>query len=218
MKTAIRNLSATIIVLLFSISSSYAGVITILDSIQTQYNANGSPIAWDGSTFWTKSGSTAQSMLHQYNLNGELLNSISDPSPNPIGLGATRALTSDGTSLWSWSSVNDQSYLYQFDFSGNILSIVPTEVPYPYAHGLTWDGSGFRAMVGSSVYRLDTNGNVIASITSSAFGQFGLAFDGISYITDHLGYDTIYRVDAENGNILDTTKVWTEKRYIIQLS
>lgn len=192
-----------IVVVCLLAGNSYAGTIDVIDSIYTQYNENGSPIAWDGTNFWTKCWTDPNhANFYQYNLNGDLLASIADP--HPTSNATLRALASDGSSLWSGSWINNQVYLYNIDFLGNVISIVPTQLPY--IHGLTWDGAYLRAISGSTIYKIDANGNMIDSITANGLISqgWGLAYDGTSFVTDCLSYDTLYRVDANNGNVLDT--------------
>ena len=190
----------------------FAAPLSIIDSIPTQFNQNAGGIAWDGSTFWTQLGN----QLYQYNLNGDVLGSISTPNGGGFTIGG---FTTDGVSFFGLGYPHSQACcqgkltLYQMDFSGNLLFSGQTE--FSSVKGITWDGTYLRALSGNTIYTLDTNGNTINSLsTSLPHGGYGLAYDGQSFITNDLDWDRILRIDAQDGTILDWIYMNTRPSYL----
>lgn len=105
----------------------------------------------------------------------------------------------------------DDLWIHSYGAVYNINSTDGSEISSFYfydGHDLAWDGTHLWMDGGAAntdIYKLDTLGNLVDTITGPEPGSMGLTYDGSNLWSTHAwsGADELYKLDA-SGNIVHT--------------
>jgi hypothetical protein len=144
-------------------------------------------VAWDGSALWTATLSGKISKLNP--TTGAVLKQFDAPGSQPWGM------TFDGKSLWLVDFAEKR--ISQIDTaSGFELKTFPTPDTVGGCKGVAWDGEHLNILgwTTSTIYKVDTIGTLVGTITLAQGGMGGIAWDGSYFWVSGrkiLKYDTL---------------------------
>lgn len=133
-------------------------------------------LAWDGQHIWTSTVWGTVSRLDPET--GAVLQQFTAPGPQPWGM------TYDGHHMWILDFAEKR--VSRLDpATGQELATFPTPDAISGCKGLTWDGAHLCVMGWRlpRIYKMDRNGNLIATISLDHGGGGGLAWDGEHFWT-----------------------------------
>jgi len=124
-------------------------------------------VGWDGRTLWVNSGVGG---IDQINLAGTTIRSIAT--------NGRQGMAMDGRSVWVVN--NALNLVEQYDLTSGVLIRTIPEPGGGTPRDVAWDGSSLWLcnQTTATIYKLDTDGVVLASFAAPGALPFGITWDG----------------------------------------